>query len=46
MNYKEEQLPGYETNNEAGTEVSSTNMNSSSREERQVVSAAEGNTNG
>ena len=43
---KEEQLPRYETNNEAGTEVSSTDRNSSSREERQVVSAAEGNTNG
>ncbi len=43
---KEEQLPKYETNNEAGTELSSTDMNSSSREEKQVVSAAEGNTNG
>jgi small subunit ribosomal protein S3 len=43
---KEEQLPKYETNNEAGPEVSSTDMNSSSRDERQEVLAAEGNTNG
>jgi hypothetical protein len=43
---KKEQLPKYETKNEAGPEVSSTDMNSSSREERQEVLAAEGNTNG
>ena len=43
---KEEQLPKNETNNEAGPEVSRSDMNSSSRQERQEELAAEGNTNG
>jgi small subunit ribosomal protein S3 len=42
----EEQLPKNETNNDAGPEVSSTDINSSSKVEGQEVLAAKGNTNG